>query len=206
MDQSRGMQPGQALGNGQAGLDAVRHRQASRAAQVRPQRSWLVVPGEFLGGTGRREGVHRVGQLHHVVEESGPVVPADVEDLDQAPRGAGNRFEPADSGELALVRGRGLEGIPSDDLHRPGRSHDVEGEPDFPIAATTHHPDEAMVGNDGDRGRAMDSGDQGWSTVLRTFSSSARRSFPTRCFARYTLMDEVWRFVATRASGTSWIT
>ena len=89
-----------------------------------------------------------IRQFHHVVEMAGGIVAADMEDVELAGVGPGDRLEAADAFKLAFIRAVVIEGGAMNDLHGAPGAHDIPGQPDFAVAAATDAAKEFVVGND----------------------------------------------------------
>jgi len=71
----------------------------------------------FGGGNSRI-----IGQFHYIIEIPRGIVASDVEQVDEATGGAGNRLITLDTCELPLVRPIAFELTAPNDLHRPQRA------------------------------------------------------------------------------------
>jgi len=79
---------------------------------------------------------------------AGGIVAPDVQYVELAGVGAGDRLETADAFKLAFVRAIVIEGGAVDDLHRAPGAEGGACQPNFAVAAVPNPPDEFMVGND----------------------------------------------------------
>ena len=90
-------------------------------------------------------------QFHHVIEITGLVVAADLQDINEAIVAAGDRLVFLDAFEFALERIGFAEIVTGDNLHSSQRAHDIVCQPDFAITAAANPPEQFMVRDGGRR-------------------------------------------------------
>ena len=104
-------------------------------------------PGGVAGGVDVPPAVNAICQLHHVVEESGGVVAAHVQDGNQAVMGSGDGRVLQDAPVFALERAAVGEGVFVDELHGVMDADFAASQPDFPVSALADGADQFVVGN-----------------------------------------------------------
>jgi hypothetical protein len=115
-----------------------------RRANRKPGVGAFLLPRSFLLPAQVRRVIR---QFHHIVEVPGGVTAADVEHVQLAVVGAGNRLEPPDPLPLLFVRPVVLESPAVDDLHGAELTEDVSRQPDFAVAAASNAAQHFVVGD-----------------------------------------------------------
>jgi hypothetical protein len=86
-----------------------------------------------------------VRQLHHIKESAGRFIAPDVQHLNQAGVGAGNRFELNDATKLAFIGTVTGEAGAGHHLYRAPLARDAACQPDFPVASSADAANQLMI-------------------------------------------------------------
>ena len=88
-----------------------------------------------------------VGELHHVIEESGGIIASDVQQTDLRVLAERHRLESLDAGELAIEGTVFVEAGAADNLHCAVNARDTASEPNLAVGSAPYGPDERVVRN-----------------------------------------------------------